>query len=258
MNGRSPRPWVAGYLVVTFAWSWSLWWSAAALRDASPTLVSLLFLAGGLGPFLGAAWVARRRGAAYRRELLRRVWDPRGIRARWWVALVALSIGPAVVGAGVALFAGLDATPAAYGVGAVASVLVFALVAGVVEEPGWRGVASDAWQLGARPVWAALGIGAWWALWHLPLYFVQGTYQHGLGFGSFRFWLTTLVLVHLGVVYLWLVNGTGGSILLAVLAHAGFNAAGELTPRTTLGDVIALLVVAAVALILLAVIQHWF
>jgi uncharacterized protein len=91
----------------------------------------------------------------------------------------------------------------------------------------------------------------WWALWHLPLYFVEGSYQQGLGFGSVRFALTNLTLRPLAVLYLWLVNGTGGSILMAVLAHAGFNIAGELVPRSTLGDLVALLVllVATVAVL---------
>jgi uncharacterized protein len=102
-------------------------------------------------------------------------------------------------------------------------------------------------------VWAALGIGALWALWHLPLYFVEGSYQHGLSVGSTRFWLTNVVLVQLSVLYVWLVNGSGGSILLAILAHAGFNMAGELVPRSTTGDVIAFLAVTAATVAVIAV-----
>lgn len=252
MTSRAPGPVVAGYLLVTFAWSWSLWWTAAAFPRLPAALSFPLFLTGGLGPLLGAMWVVRRRGRSYRAEVLRRVWDPRGILTRWWFALLGLSVAPALIGAGVAGLAGADATVPDYRVGPIAAVLVFALAAGVAEEPGWRGTASDAWQGSARPLSAALGIGVFWALWHLPLYFVEGTYQHGLGFGSPRFWLTNLVLVQLGVLYLWLANGSGGSILTAILAHAGFNAAGELAPRSTLGDTIAFLVVAAAAEAVLA------
>jgi uncharacterized protein len=253
MTTRAPRTVVAGYLVVTFAWSWSLWWTAAAFPAMPAVLSLLLFATGGLGPLLGAVWVARHRGRDYRRELVRRSWDPRGIAPRWWLTLVGLAVGPATIGALVAELAGVDATPPDHRVGAVAAVLAFALAAGAVEEPGWRGAASDALQSRARPLWAALTIGVTWALWHLPLYFVDGTYQHGLGFGSLRFWLTSLVLVQLGVLYLWLANVTGGRILMAILAHAGFNAAGELVPRSALGDVIAFLVlVVATASVLAA------
>lgn len=233
------------YFVLTFAWTWSWWWAAAATGCPVTQLpVPLLFMLGGLGPLVGAAWVVRRGGAEYRREFLQRVWHPRRISTPWWLALVAVTAVPAMLGAAVAAVAGTAATVPDYGMGAVTGVVAFALAAGLVEEPGWRGAASDAWQVRTRPVWAALGIGVLWALWHVPLHFVQGSYQHGLGFGSVRFWLTNLVLVQLAVLYVWLANGAGGSILIAILAHAGFNAAGELVPRSTLGDVVAFLLVA--------------
>jgi uncharacterized protein len=249
-RGRAP---VLPYVVVAFAWTWSLWWSAAALDQVAGPLPFLLFMAGGLGPLLGAVWLVGRGDRAYRREFLRRVRDPRGIPTRWWLALVAVAGGPALLGVLVAGVAGSPTTVPDHTLGSVSGVIAFALAAGLVEEPGWRGAASDVWQVRTRPVGAAIGIGVLWALWHLPLYFIEGSYQHGLGFGSLRFWLTNLVLIGLGVLYVWLANGAGGSILVAILAHAGFNAAGELVPRSTLGDIVATVVVclAAVAVIVL-------
>ena len=244
---------VAPYFVVTFGWTWSLWWVAAGLPHPRGSVVAMLFLTGGLGPRRGAAWVVRRGQQAYRRAFVRRIWDPRGIPAAWWSALVAVAAGPAVLGAGVAGLAGAPAIAPDHTVGAVGAVIAFALAAGLVEEPGWRGAASDLWQVRTRPVFAAVGIGLFWALWHLPLYFIEGSYQHGLGFGSLRFWLTNLVLVQLGVLYVWLANGAGGSILIVVLAHAGFNVAGELVPRSTAGDVIAFVLVTAATSTVIAV-----
>ncbi len=265
--GRTPPPHggrggghqpVLPYFVLTFSWTWSLWWTAAATgRSVTELPVPLLFLLGGLGPIVGATWMVRRRGAAYRREFVRRIWDPRGIPTRWWLALVAMAAGPAVVGAAVAGAAGAAATVPDYRVGAIGGVIAFALAAGLAEEPGWRGAASDAWQARTRPVWAALGIGVLWALWHLPLHFIEGSYQHGLEFGSVRFWLTNLVLVQLGVLYLWLANGSRGSILFPVLAHAGFNVAGELVPRSTAGDVIAFLVVTTATAAVMIATRGW-
>ena len=244
---------VLPYFALTFAWTWTWWWAAVATgRPVGELPVPLMFMLGGLGPLVGAAWMVRRDGRGYRREFLRRVWDPRGIPAASWLALAAVSAGPAVIGAVVAGMAGAAATVPDYRLGAVAGVVGFALLAGLAEEPGWRGAASDAWQRRALPVWSALGIGVLWALWHLPLHFVEGSYQHGLGFGSVRFWLTSLVLVELAVLYVWLANGSAGSILLAILAHAGFNVAGELVARSTLGDVVAFIVVTAATVAVIA------
>jgi uncharacterized protein len=244
---------VLPFFALTFAWTWSLWWGAVAagLTFEQPAF-RLLYLLGVLGPLAGAAWVLRRGGRDYRREFLRRVWDPRRIPAVWWLALVAVAAGPALLGAAVAALTGATAAVPEYGAGPVGAVLTFALVAGLAEEPGWRGAASDAWQARSLPLPAALGIGALWALWHLPLHFVEGSYQHGVEFGSVRFWLTNLALVQLGVLLLWLANGAGGSILLPILAHAGFNAAAALAPAGATRDLVAFAVVTAMTLSVIA------
>lgn len=230
-----------GYVVVTLTWTWSIWWTLAATGRAfgDPSIMPL-FLLGGLGPLAGAAWVVRGEQRLVRRAFVRRVWDPRGIPVIWWAALIAVAAGPALLGALVAAVTGASAVRADYGVTAVVGVVGFALAAGVAEEPGWRGAALDALQARARPIWAALAIGVVWAVWHLPLYFIEGSYQHAVGFGSLRFWLTSLALIMLGVLYTWLVNGAAGSILVAVLAHAGVNIAGELVPWSLTRDLVGL------------------
>jgi membrane protease YdiL (CAAX protease family) len=78
-----------------------------------------------------------------------------------------------------------------------------------------------------------------------PLSSVEGSYSPGLGFGTVRFWLTHLMLAQLGVLYVWLTNGSGGSVLMAILTHAGFNMAVGLRPHSTTGDAITFLVLAA-------------
>lgn len=241
------------YFGIAFAWTWTLWWTAAATGGSvAEPAGTVLYMAGGLGPLVGAAWLVLRGDRAYRRDFLRRIWDPRRIATPWWWALVAVAAGPAALGAAVAGAAGAAVTIPAYGVGAVGGAIAVALLAGFAEEPGWRGVASDAWQRRTLPAWAATGIGAIWALWHLPLAFIDGTYYHALGFGSAAFWLTLLALVQLGVLYVWLANGSGGSILVAVLAHAGFNVAASLAPRSTTGDVTAFVAITAATLVAVA------
>jgi uncharacterized protein len=244
---------VVSYFVLAFGWAWSFWLAAAAMGlSVEEPPGSLLYLLGVFGPLVGAAWVVRQGGRAYRREFVRRVWDPRRITAPWWGALLAVVAGPALVAGLVTTVAGTAATAPDYGAAAVIGMVAFALVAGVVEEPGWRGAASDAWQARTRPVWAATGIGVLWSLWHLPLHFFEGSYFHGLELGSARLWLTHLLLALLGVLYVWLANGSGGSILIAILAHAGFNVAYGLVPESLLREVIVFLVVAVAASVVVA------
>ena len=251
--GRSSRAWtaLAGYALVTFAWTWTFWWGgviAGALSIDVP--VGLVVFLGGPGPLLGALFVLRRSATSYRRGFLGRIVDPRRVPAAWWPVTAAVAVLPALVGYLVSAAAGrapaADLAPSA---GAIAFAVGFALAAGFVEEPGWRGVGHDVLQSRVRPAVGAVIVGALWMLWHLPLFFLEGTYQHDLGFLTTRFWTFNASLALLSVLYAWLVNGSGGSILIAVLAHAGTNVAGSVIPQDALTDLIrtAALAVAAVA-----------
>jgi membrane protease YdiL (CAAX protease family) len=161
----------------------------------------------------------------------------------WWLALTAVAGVPAFAGYLAAAVAGhAPIAESSVTFGAVAFNVGFGLAAGAVEEPGWRGVALDRLQIRIAPAVAAILIGILWALWHLPLFFLEGTYQHALGLGSARFWLFNIFLLLLSVLYAWLRNGSRGSILIAILAHAGTNVAGSLIPQDTLSDVFRIVV----------------
>jgi membrane protease YdiL (CAAX protease family) len=253
--GRSSRAWaaLAGYAIVTFAWTWTFWWGgviAGALSIDVP--VGLVVFLGGPGPLLGALFVLRRSAPSYRSGFLGRIVDPRRVPGAWWLATAAVAVLPALVGyLGSAAAGRAPAADLALSAGVIVFAVGFALAAGLVEEPGWRGVGHDVLQSRVKPAVGAVVVGALWMLWHLPLFFLEGTYQHALGVLTARFWAFNLALVLLSVLYAWLCNGSRGSILIAVIAHAGTNIAGSVIPQDALTDLIrtAALVVAAAAVI---------
>jgi membrane protease YdiL (CAAX protease family) len=107
------------------------------------------------------------------------------------------------------------------------TVLIAGIVAGLLEEPGWRGYAQDRLQQRHRGLTAALVVGVFWSVWHLPLFFIDGSFQKDLGVGTGKFWLFFLALVLWAVVYAAAYVGTGSSILALVVLHAVANAAAE-------------------------------
>jgi hypothetical protein len=93
--GRSSRAWaaLAGYAIVTFAWTWTFWWGgviAGALSIDVP--VALVVFLGGPGPLLGALFVLRRSASSYRRGFLGRIVDPRRVPGTWWLATAAVAV----------------------------------------------------------------------------------------------------------------------------------------------------------------------
>jgi len=92
------------------------------------------------------------------------------------------------------------------------------LFVGLGEEPGWRGYALPEVMRRWSGLKAALILGAVWALWHLPLFGTEFTWDL----------LPTFVVSVLAgsVVIAWLFNSSGQSVFLTMLMHAEVNAVG--------------------------------
>lgn len=84
----------------------------------------------------------------------------------------------------------------------------------LVEEPGWRGFALPRLQQRLGALRASLVVGACWALWHTMMFITQGM-------TPLTFAVACVNLLAGSIVFTWLYNRTRGSLLLAVLAHAG-------------------------------------
>ncbi|MGI5161989.1 CPBP family intramembrane glutamic endopeptidase [Microbispora sp. CA-102843] len=89
----------------------------------------------------------------------------------------------------------------------------------LTEEAGWRGLLLPRLQARMRPVPANLLLGVVWSAWHYPLLQVPGASDNGLPFAGFLL-LTVSTTVLIGA----LVNAADGSVLIAALFHAAFDA----------------------------------
>jgi len=76
------------------------------------------------------------------------------------------------------------------------------------EEPGWRGYALPLLQIDRTPLAAGLVLAAVVALWHLPLVATGQLAPIGL-----------VVTFAITLVYVWVFNRTGGSVLMTMVFH---------------------------------------
>jgi len=72
---------------------------------------------------------------------------------------------------------------------------------------------------------ASVILGAIWALWHLPLFFIAGADTTGQSFLVYLIQVTAL-----SVAMAWLFHNTGGSLLLTMLLHAAINNTKDIVP----------------------------
>src|SRR3954470_6604263 len=103
----------------------------------------------------------------------------------------------------------------------------------LLEEGGWRGFALPRLQRLCGPLVGTLILGVLWGLWHLPAYppsyFVGSLSQTGPD-ATFLSTGITFVEYLIGItgfsfVMSWVFNNTQGSVLMAILLHAAFDAA---------------------------------
>jgi membrane protease YdiL (CAAX protease family) len=98
------------------------------------------------------------------------------------------------------------------------ALLVWFLTFGLGEETGWRGFALPRLQKGRSALAATAILWILWALWHLPLFFYLYDATILVGF--------LLGLLSGAIVFTWLYNSSGGSVLLVAVWHAAFNFVG--------------------------------
>jgi membrane protease YdiL (CAAX protease family) len=208
------------FFTLTYAAAWSLWIPLVILRDRLPgALGFLLVLLGSLVPSTVAILlIAVLHGKPGVRKLLGRLLRWR-IGLRWYlVVLVLPMLVPLGIGLSVLLGGSAPAVDATIPIALV--MFVFSIFPGSAlgEELGWRGFALPHLQADRSALGASLVLGALWGAWHLPLW-LTGTDSHPLSlYPAF-----VLAVIAASVIYTWMYNSTGGSLLIIVLYHAASN-----------------------------------
>lgn len=101
-------------------------------------------------------------------------------------------------------------------------VYIFFLGGPLQEEFGWRGYALPRLQARYSALTSSVVLGVIWAIWHLPLnlmYFTGPQYHVGIA------WLssTVILFIFVSILFTWIYNNTGGSVLTALIFHTMLN-----------------------------------
>lgn len=202
----------------------------------------LVFALAASGPSLAALvmWIWRRE----RRRLVRWSWS-------WPIAAVLLGALPPLTAS--ALTGHLAALPdhaaeVIAGAGGPLGALAYTFLAGpVAEEFGWRGYVQPRLRRYYGQLATTVVLGAAWGLWHVPLYFLNGTGQHDDGLLTAQGLTFFLGLFPLTYVMLFVTERLRGGVPAAILVHAAWNLTEELIPPLGNGVWVELLVLTATA-----------
>jgi uncharacterized protein len=235
---QQPMGLLGAYLGLTFALAWAAWVPAAMLfrhshRPGLPSFAGGLVVLQTLGaaaPTLAALLVLRVGG---RRDLLGwiagryRIWR---VHPGWYLVAGLLAPAITILSLGVRALADthfqiapgspLGELLADLGVGGVALLLPLLVLAwlpssALLEEFGWRGLALPLLQGRWNALTASVLLGLVWGVWHLPLMAANGEPLVSY----------LLLIAPQTVLMTWVVNSAQGSMLLAMLFHAGLATA---------------------------------
>ena len=187
---------VVKYLIITFSVTYVCWWGVAALvaythfvyGDVLPTII---YIVGNFGPAIAALFCID--GRPYLRSLKKFLFSYKkyGI---WifllFVALITLTVG----------LSSMEWNPQMTALNLFVTLLSSTFIYGGEEELGWRGILQPTLSKKIAFPLASLSCGIIWALWHLPLWFIEGHPNQ-----SMPFWvqatLGILLCFWLGIIY---------------------------------------------------------
>lgn len=130
------------------------------------------------------------------------------------------------------------------GVG-IGTAFVTITVASIIEEVGWKGYCEDSIGQYMNWFWESLLFGVLWSLWHLPLIFIEGTYQAGLMVNPLYVINFFISGIPLGYIITWVYLVSDRSILACMIFHLFVNFMQEkiaMTPETKCVETIVVII----------------
>lgn len=220
------------FFVFCYGLSWAFWVPAVFFdQDTNAFSIKLFIYAGILGPFLASVsllFLAEEKPE--RKKYWERLADFRRIRLTWYPLI--FGIYPLLFIIALLIDADLFGHAQQFDIAvrlfdSPKSILPYSfsvlLLGPLPEELGWRGYALPRLQERYNAFYASLILGCGWTVWHLPLFFIEGSYHNMLGFGSSSYWIFCATAVLTSVLFTWIYNNNNQSTLSAVLFHFVLN-----------------------------------
>ncbi|GEM_PF-678050 len=245
--GKYQNPLV--FFAGAIGFSWFFWGISFITRTDARSLPGIILIGlGGLGPVVSAIFTLLWGESCdtwkdfWKRLLLFRSgsWKP-------WFLLLALPLFFQVFSILVSVLLGSPASQLLprEEVRSPLKVLPFAffvlLFGPLPEELGWRGYGLPALFHKVPAITASGLLACFWALWHLPLFFIPGYPLAVLLQEPVRFLFYLLDFLPNSLLYTWLFFSVGGSTAAAILFHWGGNFWGMMFETGTQAEGIALI-----------------
>jgi len=211
------------FLIYTFLISWIMWGALSLITIYTEIgyghpVYMMLFIAGGLGPTIGAFLSMYHRKDKFEYESFIKQIMRAKVNVFWYlfiliVPVALFSISFVINACTVKTETQFFNYPLYYLIPAAVSNILF----GGLEEIGWRGVLLPVLMKKFPLIIATLFTSLIWSIWHMPLWFIAGSPQQNLD---------PFIFIILGLCFsliLTVIYSKTKSIFLCVITHSLFN-----------------------------------
>ncbi len=246
------------YFVLAFAVTWiNGFILAAQSRQGAEKNMLHLFLAY-MGPLLAALFMMYVfADKPFRADFRRRIYDLRLIDKRYLPFTFLLLPLAMVAAIGISIVLGQPADQLQFAQafkifdGEVIFSMILLVLVPVLEELGWRGYGVDSLASKYSLFVTSLLFGVLWSLWHLPAFFIVGSYQASLWGQNPIFAINFIVgVIPLAFITNYLFYKNQRSIALLALFHVVVNYSSEVFEANQISKCIFTLILTAVAVAL--------
>jgi membrane protease YdiL (CAAX protease family) len=245
------------FFILDLALTWiPLWLLVAGMRSGVLDFgLPFMIVGGASATLLAVLFVHSTRNRGFIRDFWRRVYQPGRIGAAGWALLLlfypAVNLSSILISGLWTELAPQLSIPATVREAPLLFLLMTLLYGPLPEELGWRGYGLDALRSRMNLLRASVLLGAFWAVWHLPLYVIPGSFQQQLAQEPWLLASYLWAFFPTSILMSWLYYRNGRSTLSAILFHFAANCWGELLAPSAGARIASSLLITAAAAYLL-------
>ena len=244
------------FYIITFATTWFFWLFAILFNDGLTNTLGMVL--GGMCPATVAIiTVFTSKSDALKKDFRRKIFNFWKLKPLYIFAAVLIFSGIVCFSILLSTLFGESLDQFSFtedfsftGVG-VMSAFATIFLAAVLEEVGWRGYGEDA--IAQYHSWFKESIifGFVWAAWHIPLFWIPGTYHYEIREMNVLYMINFLVSVApMGFITTWVYVKNGRSMLSSIIFHLFINFMQEKIAMTQTTKCVETLVVVIAATII--------
>lgn len=243
------------FYIIVFALTW-FFWALAIIFRKSPALFIFMLLGLIMPASVAVVTVFSSKNEALKSDFKRKLVRFYRIKPLSLLLAIILFMSTGVISILISLFFGGSIEQLrftedfSFSISGVSSFLVI-ILASVIEEVGWRGYGEDA--VGSYHNWftESLIFGCIWAAWHLPLFWIDGTYHYGLRQLGPIYMINFLVsTIPFDFIQTWVYVKNRRSMLATIIFHMFVNITQEKLAMTPETKIIQTFVVIAVSVLI--------